>query len=202
MKTLFALAIAVMAAVPLAVSADSHENKGHKEHKSHGHSRDSGDENRDESDRDRGDDDESAIHGENDRNIHRSGRHGDSGDEHRGFNDDEREAISGYYSRHHYEEDGDEDHDRGRKDLPPGLRKKEARGEGLPPGWQKKLNRGERIPDDVWEHRQPLPPEIIVRLPPPPGVVLVRVHDHIIRVIERTHEVLDDLGLPHPPTPR
>jgi hypothetical protein len=86
-----------------------------------------------------------------------------------------------------------------RSELPPGLAKKGK----IPPGWQKKIAPGQRIPADVWEFRVPLPHEILVKLPPPPpGVVHVRIENRVLRVVESTHEVLDDLGLPHPPTPR
>lgn len=174
MKWFIPFAIALLASLPLSATADPPEGKGDKAHKHH----DEGD----DSDRERGDE------GDHDRDRHRSGRK--ERDERRAFRDDEREAINSYYGRHRYggeEEEGE--HHRGR-------------GDDLPPGWERKLHRGERIPDDVWAHRAPLPPEIVVRLPPPPGVALVRIHDHVVRVIERTHEVLDDLGIPHPPTPR
>jgi hypothetical protein len=86
-----------------------------------------------------------------------------------------------------------------REQLPPGLAKQGK----IPPGWQKKIGVGQRVPDDIWAFRVPLPPDIVVRLPPPPpGVIHVRIQDHVLKVVEKTHEVLDDLGLPHPPTPR
>lgn len=101
------------------------------------------------------------------------------------FSDNERSVIENYFSRN----------PDARKDLPPGLAKKNK----IPPGWQKKIRRGEPVPADIWEFRVPLPHEILVKLPPPPpGVVLVRIHDRVLKVRERTHEVLDDLGLPHP----
>lgn len=79
--------------------------------------------------------------------------------------------------------------------LPPGLAKKGK----VPPGWAKKLERGKPVPPDLWEVRVPLPRDILVKLPPPPpGVVLVRIHDHIVKVREHTHEILDKIGLPHP----
>lgn len=90
-------------------------------------------------------------------------------------------------------------HPEAREQLPPGLAKQNK----IPPGWQKKLARGQRIPDDIWVHRVPLPRDIVIALPPPPaGVIHVRIHDRILRVVEKTHEVLDDFGLPHPPLPR
>lgn len=97
------------------------------------------------------------------------------------FSGNERSEIEAYYGQH---------------PLPPGLAKKNK----VPPGWEKKIRRGHPVPDDLWAHRVPLPHDILVRLPPPPpGVVLVRIHDRVLKVRERTHEVLDDLGLPHPP---
>lgn len=123
------------------------------------------------------------------------GDQGNSQHGERGFSNDERRAIGGYYEKNRYDEDegedGDEHHGRGRGHH------------DLPPGWEKKLNRGDRVPDDVWAVRAPLPPEIVLRLPPPPpGIINVRVNDRILRVVEKTHEVMDVLGLPHPPTPR
>lgn len=105
------------------------------------------------------------------------------------FSESERSEIRGYFDSHPGERDA----------LPPGLAKKNK----IPPGWQKKLARGQRIPDDVWVHHVPLPHDILIKLPPPPpGVVIVRVNDRILRVVEKTHELLDELGLPHPPTPK
>jgi hypothetical protein len=79
-----------------------------------------------------------------------------------------------------------------RKQLPPGLAKKNK----LPPGWQKKLAPGQRVPDDVWERRVPLPREI--KLPDEKGVIRVRIDDRIVKVAERTREVIDVLNLPPP----
>ena len=105
------------------------------------------------------------------------------------FSGDERDEIVHYFRAN----------PSAREQLPPGLAKKNK----IPPGWQKKIGVGQRIPDDVWAYRVPLPHEVLVRLPPPPpGVIHVRIQDHVLKVIEKTHEVLDDLGLPHPPTPR
>ena len=104
------------------------------------------------------------------------------------FSGSERDEIHRYFSAN----------PGARSQLPPGLAKQNK----IPPGWQKKIGRGQRIPDDIWLHRVPLPHEILVKLPPPPpGVIHVRIEDHVLKVIEKTHEVLDDLGLPHPPTP-
>lgn len=108
----------------------------------------------------------------------RSGGHGQPT-----FSSGERDELQGYFGSHP-------------ADLPPGLAKKGK----VPPGWQKKLARGQPVPDDLWEMRVPLPRDILVKLPPPPpGVVLVRIADQIIKVREQTHEVLDRMGIPHPP---
>lgn len=105
------------------------------------------------------------------------------------FSGGERDEIRDYF----------ESNPAARQQLPPGLAKKNK----IPPGWQKKIGVGQRIPDDIWAFRVPLPPEIVVKLPPPPpGVIHVRIQDRVLKVIEKTHEVLDDIGLPHPPTPR
>lgn len=105
------------------------------------------------------------------------------------FSGDERDEIAQYFHSH----------PSAREQLPPGLAKKNK----IPPGWQKKIGVGQRVPDDIWAYRVPLPHEILVKLPPPPlGVIHVRIQDHVLKVVEKTHEVLDDLGLPHPPTPR
>jgi len=104
------------------------------------------------------------------------------------FSEHDRDEIESYYDNHPEE----------RRALPPGLAKQGK----IPPGWRKKLARGQRIPDDVWVHRVPLPRDIVIRLPPPPpGVIHVRIEDRILRVVEKTHELLDEFGLPHPPTP-
>lgn len=130
-------------------------------------------------------------HDESGQDEDRNEDRGDRGDHgRREFDDNERDQIRGFYR------DNPEERER----LPPGLAKKNK----IPPGWEKKIGRGQRIPDDIWVQRVPVPREVVLKLPvpPPPGVVLVRVQDHVLRVIEKTHEVLDDLGLPHPPTPR
>jgi hypothetical protein len=116
------------------------------------------------------------------------GKSRERGKGHRGFSTGERDQIRAYFAANPSD----------RQQLPPGLAKKNK----IPPGWQKKLAPGYRLPDDVWAHRVPLPHEILAQLPPPPaGVVLVRIHDRVLKVAEKTREVLDDVGLPHPPTP-
>lgn len=98
------------------------------------------------------------------------------------FSQQESAEIRGYFKAN----------PKARSQLPPGLAKKNK----IPPGWQKKLARGERIPDDVWSHRVPLPREIESKLPRlEDGVVRVRIDDRVVRVAERTREVLDIIDL-------
>jgi hypothetical protein len=96
------------------------------------------------------------------------------------FSSSERGEIERYFKAH----------PGARSQLPPGLAKKNR----LPPGWQKKVAPGRRIPDDVWAHRVELPREI--RLPIEEGVIRVRIDDRIVKVAERTREVIDILNLP------
>jgi len=78
------------------------------------------------------------------------------------------------------------------KSLPPGLAKKAARGESLPPGWQKKVVKGEIMPVEVYRECDPLPQEVIVKLPPPPtGTILVTIEGKIVRLLQATREILD-----------
>ncbi|MCD6051694.1 MAG: hypothetical protein K0Q55_3103 [Verrucomicrobia bacterium] len=78
------------------------------------------------------------------------------------------------------------------KDLPPGLQKKIARGGQLPPGWEKKMVQGEIMPVEVYKECHPLPPELVVKLPPPPkGVITVTIGGKIVRLMEATREILD-----------
>ena len=78
------------------------------------------------------------------------------------------------------------------KGLPPGLQKKVARGGSLPPGWEKKVCKGEVLPIEVYEQCQPLPQEVIVKLPPPPpGTVIVTIGGKVARILTATREILD-----------
>jgi hypothetical protein len=78
------------------------------------------------------------------------------------------------------------------KSLPPGLAKKVARGGSLPPGWQKKLARGEIMSAEVYRQCDPLPDEVIVRLPSPPaGTILVTIDGKVVRLARATLEILD-----------
>jgi len=78
------------------------------------------------------------------------------------------------------------------KALPKGIAKKVERGDSLPPGWQKKCVRGQVMPMEVFKHCEPLPHEILVKLPPPPtGTVIVTLEGKAVRLMQATLEILD-----------
>src|SRR5258708_4547789 len=86
---------------------------------------------------------------------------------------------------------GQDEHGKKSKKLPPGLAKKVARGGKLPPGWDKKLVRGETVPPEVFKECQPLPKELVVKLPAPPaGTILVTINGKAARLLEATPEIL------------
>lgn len=94
------------------------------------------------------------------------------------------------------EQDEGRGHGKKQKDLPPGLRKKLARGGELPPGWQKKLARGEVVDAQVWQQSRHLPPDLIGRLGMlPPDTEIRYIEDKIYRVVRNTREIVDILGL-------
>lgn len=82
------------------------------------------------------------------------------------------------------------------KALPPGLKKKLARGGDLPPGWQKKIIRGEVVDSEIYKNAVHVPYDLIKRLPPQPkGTVLVKVEGKIVRLLEATGTILDVFDL-------
>jgi hypothetical protein len=76
-------------------------------------------------------------------------------------------------------------------DLPPGLKKKLARGKQLPPGWQKKLAAGDRLDYQAYRQGQSLPDELLQRLPMPPGAEVLQVEETILLLDAATRVVLD-----------
>jgi hypothetical protein len=100
----------------------------------------------------------------------------------------EREIIRGYCAQ--FEQPGKKG--RKTKSLPPGLAKKVARGGKLPPGWEKRLVKGEVIPEPVLKECHPLPKEVVIKLPvPPPETILRAIEGKIVRLHEKTREILD-----------
>jgi hypothetical protein len=105
----------------------------------------------------------------------------------------ERVVLRDYY-HHEYEAQGAGNGKA--KKLNKGMEKRLASGKGLPPGWQKKMARGEVVPGDIWRYHQPLPGDVIRRLPAQPdGVITVRIDNQIVRVIAATHVLLDAFDL-------
>ena len=81
------------------------------------------------------------------------------------------------------------------KKLPPGLRKKLARGGQLPPGWQKKLARWEIMDEAVYSHSTNLPEHILRQLSASPrGTSIRRVEDRVVRIMDATRTILDVLS--------
>ncbi|WP_207063574.1 hypothetical protein [Motiliproteus sp. SC1-56] len=71
------------------------------------------------------------------------------------------------------------------KRLPPGLQKKEQRGQALPPGWQKKLSRGDVLDEDIYRESTVIKDD--------KGLVTIRVEGKLIKVIENTREIVEIL---------
>ena len=72
--------------------------------------------------------------------------------------------------------------------LPPGL----ARSENLSPGLEKQLVRNGRLPPGLQKKIQPLPKDLLSRLPKPPdGVELVIVAGRVLAVHVQSAKILD-----------
>ncbi|EEF58281.1 hypothetical protein [Pedosphaera parvula] len=112
----------------------------------------------------------------------------------------EKEAIQTWYVSRPYSSSESRKH----KHLPPGLAKKVDRGENLPPGWQDKMVKGQPVPAEIYEHCEPLPKEVAIKLPVPPvGTVVVTVEGKVARILEATHEILDVFDvIPKPTFPK
>jgi len=76
--------------------------------------------------------------------------------------------------------------------LPPGLAGRVDPGVQLEAGWEKKLLRGEVLTQPVFSQCKSLPREIAVRLPSPQaGTILLALEGRIIRVVQKTRQILD-----------
>lgn len=114
----------------------------------------------------------------------------------------ERKVIEDYVTKHQESESSGKARGKGKgkgqtkKTLPPGLAKKVERTGELPPGWQDKLVVGETMPEPVLQQAQPLPKEITAQLPPPPdGTINVVLEGKVVRVLQKTRQILDVLDL-------
>lgn len=70
------------------------------------------------------------------------------------------------------------------KQLPPGLAKNVKRGKPLPPGWQKKISPGKTLERDIYAHAKILVPV------DPFGIVTLKIDDKILRVHEKSMEIV------------
>jgi hypothetical protein len=104
------------------------------------------------------------------------------------ISENERHVIQGYVDTWH----ANQAPARRERGLPPGLARKRARGGELPPGWKERCVKGEIMPAPVYERCRPLPPEIVVKLPPPPvGTITVTIDGKVARLAKATLEILD-----------
>jgi len=111
----------------------------------------------------------------------------------RQFTEHESEQINTYCRQYSRQES------KRQRPIPPGLAKKMARGGKLPPGWEKKCVPGEIMPVEVYQECHPLPRELTLKLPVPPiGTVTVAIEGRIVRILEKTREILDVLNVPLP----
>lgn len=80
--------------------------------------------------------------------------------------------------------------------LPRGLQKRQEQGKGLPPGWLKKVESGKPLPEDIHEKASPVPDSLRPHLPEAPeGTVDLLIEEQLIRVAERTREVIDRIKI-------
>lgn len=109
---------------------------------------------------------------------------------------EEQEVLEDYVKKHKEKGGKGKGKKRGQSSLPPGLQKKVERGKELPPGWQKKIAPGETMSQEVYEAAQPLPKEVTSKLPPAPhGTTNLVLEGKVIRVMDKTRQILDVLDL-------
>ena len=104
--------------------------------------------------------------------------HHDKDRDHRGYySDHDRDDIDHWYRDH--EE---------RRDLPPGLAKRDE----LPPGLERQLVVRGQLPPGLRRKMHPCPPELVRELPPPQtDCAHVLIGGHIVLLNRRTNIVLD-----------
>jgi hypothetical protein len=113
------------------------------------------------------------------------------------INPRERDIIREYVVRTKSKHGGSDHPGQGKgkgnnKGLPPGLAKKVERGHDLPPGWQRKCVPGQVMPAEIYQRCEPLPQEVVVKLPaPPPGTIIVTLEGKAVRLMQATLEILD-----------
>jgi len=114
------------------------------------------------------------------------------------FTSQEREIIYAHIKRQrendrHGENDKHGEHGKGPKGgLPPGLAKKAEQHHDLPAGWERRCVRGAVIPADIYHRCEPLPQEVVVKLPPaPPNTILVTLDSKVFRLARASLEILD-----------
>ena len=127
----------------------------------------------------------------------------------RGYGQDYRDYDDDRESRYAYDDDDDYDkkgkkhkkhkkHKNKKKSLPPGLRKKLARGGELPPGWQKKVARGEVMESSVYRESKPLPRDLRKKLPElilEPGAEVREVNGKVVKILKASGLIVDAFDL-------
>lgn len=109
------------------------------------------------------------------------------------MNDRDRRRLRDWVLEEHYDYRPEEGK---RKSLPPGLRKKLARGGELPPGWQDKVRRGEVFDNDYYRYGERLPRRYLDRLGyDSEAAELILLGDRIVRVAEGRGTILDVVEL-------
>lgn len=117
----------------------------------------------------------------------------------RRFTEDEKHIIQSYFQerreyRYHEGDNGNgRDKPKKKKNLPPGLQKKLARGGELPPGWQKKVARGEVLDAGLYRQSRSLPEELLNRLSTDADTELRLLDDRVVRIMDDSRAILDVL---------
>jgi hypothetical protein len=87
-------------------------------------------------------------------------------------------------------------HNKGYRDLPPGLQRKLARSERLPRGWQRKLVRGEVMPQELYRYATPLPANYRTRARiDGRNTELVLLGDKVVRLVEGRGTIVDVIDI-------